>query len=60
MTRSDVLKIYRLALAEGGGVKEAAQLLGALPKGDEDADSSKALMRFKNFMYKTVGAGKAQ
>jgi len=57
MTRSDVLKIYRLALAEGGGVRGAAQILGALPDGD--ADNSRALMRFKNFMYKTVGAGKA-
>lgn len=60
MTRSDVLKLYRLALAEGGGVREAARLLGALPGGDGDEDGSRALMRFKNFMYKTVGAGQGQ
>jgi len=59
MTRADVLKIYRLALAEGGGVREAARLLGALPDDAGDEDNSKALMRFKNFMYKTVGAGKS-
>ncbi len=57
MTRSMVLRIYKIALAEGGGVKEAALLLRALeetPYGEQ-----KALMRFKNFMYKTIGAGKS-
>ena len=56
MTRHTVLDIYGLALAEGGGVREAARLLRALPKGKGGEQS--ALTRFRNFMYKTVGLGK--
>ncbi len=58
VTKSQVLRIYRMALAEGGNVKGAARILGALP--DDDGSKEKALNKFKNFMYKTVGAGKSQ
>ena len=58
ITRFQVLRIYRMALAEGGNVKGAARILGALP--GLGSDEERALNKFKNFMYKTVGAGKSQ
>jgi len=58
ITRKAVLDIYEIALAEGGGVREAARLLRALP---EDEQKQKLeLNRFRNFMYKTVGLGKKE
>jgi transcriptional regulator with GAF, ATPase, and Fis domain len=57
-TRSDVVELYRMALAEGGGVREAAQLLRAIP--GSGRDESKALTRFRNFMYKTIGVSRAK
>ncbi len=56
ITRKTVLDVYRIALAEGGGVREAARLLKALP--EKDGDIQGELTRFRNFMYKTVGVGK--
>lgn len=58
LTRSQVMKIYRMALTDGGNVKGAARILGALPQ--DGTGEEKALTRFRNFMYKTVGAGKVQ
>ncbi len=58
ITRFQVIRIYRMALAEGGNVKGAARILGALP--DDGSSEERALNKFKNFMYKTVGAGKSQ
>jgi transcriptional regulator with GAF, ATPase, and Fis domain len=56
ITRRTVLEVYQFALTEGGGVRGAAILLGALQKSGEDEESD--LTRFRNFMYKTVGLGK--
>ncbi|MBN2720303.1 MAG: sigma-54-dependent Fis family transcriptional regulator [Proteobacteria bacterium] len=56
ITRGTVLEIYRMALEEGGGVREAAKLLKALP--GEEGDPQAELTRFRNFMYKTVGLGR--
>jgi len=56
MTRSTVLDVYGMALSEGGSVRDAARLLRVFPEGGEDDES--AMMRFRNFMYKTVGLGK--
>lgn len=57
-TRREAIFLYRLALAEGGGVRGAARLLGALPS--HGRDESKALMKFKNFMYKTIGVSRSK
>jgi transcriptional regulator with GAF, ATPase, and Fis domain len=56
ITRRTVLEIYGFALAEGGGVREAAGLLRAIRKNREGEKAD--LTRFRNFMYKTVGLGK--
>ncbi len=56
LTRGTVLDIYRMALAEGGGVRGAARCLGALPA--DSRGEGEALTRFRNFMYKTVGLKK--
>ncbi len=56
ITRSTVLEVYGFALAEGGGVREAARLLRALP--EDKKNQNLELTRFRNFMYKTVGLGK--
>ncbi|MDF1534901.1 MAG: sigma 54-interacting transcriptional regulator [bacterium] len=56
LTRGTVLEIYRLALAEGGGVRGAARHLGALPA--DSREEGEAMTRFRNFMYKTVGLKK--
>ncbi|UCG37991.1 MAG: sigma 54-interacting transcriptional regulator [bacterium] len=53
ITRQTVLEVYRMALAEGESVREAARLLRALP-GEGNAEQA-SLNRFRNFMYKTVG-----
>jgi len=58
ITRGTVLEVYRIALAEGGGVREAATLLKALP--GKEGELQGELTRFRNFMYKTVGVGKEE
>ena len=58
LTRKTVLDVYGIALAEGGGVREAAELLRALPEDVQNRDLE--LTRFRNFMYKTVGMGKKE
>jgi transcriptional regulator with GAF, ATPase, and Fis domain len=56
MTRDTVLAVFDMARAEGGGVREAARLLGAL--GDDD-QNGRNYTRFRNFIYKTVGVTKS-
>ncbi len=58
ITRSQVVKIYQMALAGGGNVKGTARVLRALPV--EGIDEGKALTKFRNFIYKTVGVGRAR
>jgi hypothetical protein len=46
-----------MAHSRGGGVKEAARLLRALPEDGKEGEEA-LLTKFRNFMYKTVGLGK--
>ncbi|MGD8353639.1 MAG: sigma 54-interacting transcriptional regulator, partial [Pseudomonadota bacterium] len=56
LTRQAVLDLYRIAHDQGGGVREAARRLRALPEDGKGEEA--AMVRFRNFMYKTVGLGK--
>jgi transcriptional regulator with GAF, ATPase, and Fis domain len=58
MTRQTVLDIYKMAQSMGGGVRETARLLMALPADGRGEEA--AMTRFRNFMYKTVGLGRSE
>jgi transcriptional regulator with GAF, ATPase, and Fis domain len=55
LTRQTVLELYRIAHGKGDGVKGAARLLRVLPEDGKGEEA--ALMKFRNFMYKTVRLG---